>query len=118
MSVLYAFINQEYYKAWCDKYNHESTMATKLEYLKEFGTPILQYIDPQDESYIRLEKGHCVYLNFNYYTELRRRFPNISIKDPYEQEYEAGSFVRSIKTFVMNTLNKTGFRRFLPSNTA
>jgi hypothetical protein len=115
MSVLYAFINKEYYAAWCEKYNHASTFDTQLQYLKEFGTPILQYIDPQDDAYVRLEKGHCVCLNFNYYTELRRQFPKVRIHEAKEQDVAADSFARSIKQFVMKTLGKTSLRRYLPS---
>jgi hypothetical protein len=107
MSILYAFINQEYYEAWCEKYKYDSNEEKRLQFLKEFGTPIVQHIDPQSNQYVRLEKGHCVHLNFSYYTELRRQFPDICVKDYLEQETFAESFMRSIKTWALNFMNKT-----------
>jgi hypothetical protein len=111
MSILYAFINQDYFEAWCEKNNQEQTSQTRLQFLKEFGTPIIQYHDPQNDAYIHLEQGHCIHLNFNYYTELRRQFPDISVKEYLEQESSTESFMRSIKTWAMDILNKTMPRR-------
>lgn len=111
MSILYAFINQDYFEAWCEKNKHEQTIQTRLAFLKELGTPVIQYINPQNDSYIQLEQGHCVHLNFNYYTELRRQFPDVVMKNYLEQESSAESFMRSIKSWAMNFFNKTTTRR-------
>ena len=111
MSTLYAFINHEYFLAWCEKNKNENTSETQLQFLKEFGTPILQYIDPQSSSYVKLEQGHCIYINFNYYTELRKRFPIIEIQSTLEQENTAESFLRSTITWASNFLNRTILRR-------
>jgi hypothetical protein len=107
MSTLYAFINQEYFDAWCVKNNLEKTLETQLQFLKEFGSPILQYIDPGSSAYVKLEGGYCIYINFNYYTELRKRFPSVVLKGAIEQETAAESFLRSTVAWASKFLNKT-----------
>ena len=112
MSTLYAFINPEYYAVWCKEANVDDTNdENRHQFLKEFGTPIVHSVDPQSNSFLKLEKGHCIHLNFNYYTELRRRFPNTPIDAPLEQEAAADSFVRSIVSWVSGVVNKTILRR-------
>jgi hypothetical protein len=109
MSTLYAFINQEYFKAWCQETKVEPSFETQLEFMKQYGTPIIQYIDPQSDNFVTLEKGYCVHINFNYYTELRRRFPTLVLGDTFEQEIASDSIFRSILRWVMNTLSKTKY---------
>jgi hypothetical protein len=111
MSTLYAFINQEYFEAWCVKNNLQKNLETELQFLNEFGSPILQYTDPESSSYVKLEKGHCIYINFNYYVELRKRFPTVVLTGAIEQETAAESFLRSTVIWASNFLNKTIFRR-------
>jgi hypothetical protein len=107
MSTLYAFINQEYFKAWCQETNVEATFETQLEFMKQYGTPIIQYIDPQSENFLKLESGHCVHINFNYYTELRRCFPTLVLEKSYEQEIAEDSMFRSISRWTLNAMNTT-----------
>ena len=108
MSTLYAFINHEYFKAWCQETNVEHpTFETQLEFMKQYGTPIIQYIDPQSDNFLKLESGHCVHINFNYYTELRRRFPTLTLENSYEQEIGEDSLFRSISKWTLNAMNKT-----------
>ena len=107
MSTLYAFINQEYFKAWCQETSVEESFETQLEFMKQFGTPIIQYIDPQSDAFVTLEQGHCIHINFNYYTELRRRFPTLVVEGSYEQEIAADSIFRSISKWALNVMNKT-----------
>jgi hypothetical protein len=111
MSTLYAFINQEYFEAWCVKNDFEKSLETQIQFMNEFGSPILQYTDPESSSYVKLEKGHCIYINFNYYAELRKRFPAVVLTGAIEQETTAESFFRSTVTWASNFLNKTILRR-------
>ncbi len=60
---------------------------------------------------MKLEKGRCIYINFNYYTELRKRFPSVMLTGAIEQETAAESFLRSTVTWASNFLNKTILRR-------
>jgi hypothetical protein len=107
MSTLYAFINQEYFKAWCQETNVESSFETQLEFMKHFGTPIIQYIDPKSENFLKLDSGHCIHINFNYYTELRRRFPTLALENSYEREIATDTFFRSISKWTSNVFDRT-----------
>jgi hypothetical protein len=85
MSEFNAFVCEEYYDAWATVEVGAGRQPTQLRFLQEFGTPYLYYSQGGKKSlpnYITIPPGIGIRINFNYFSELGLRFPDISYVDP------------------------------------
>jgi hypothetical protein len=85
MSGFDAFVCQEYYEAWATAEVEAGRQPTQLRFLQEFGTPYLycsqgrKYTPP---NYITIPPGTGVRINFNYFSDMKQRFPETTYIDP------------------------------------
>lgn len=85
MSGFNAFVCEEYYDAWATAEIEARRQPTQLRFLQEFGTPSLfcsQEGKPLLPNYITIPPGTGIRMNFNYFSDLGLRFPNIKYVDP------------------------------------
>jgi hypothetical protein len=85
MSGFNAFVCDVYYDAWATAEVEAGRQPTQLRFLQEFGTPYLHYSQGHkytQPKYIIIPPGTGVRINFNYFSEMKLRFPNINYKDP------------------------------------
>lgn len=85
MSGFDAFVCEEYYDTWATAEVEAGRQPTQLRFLQEFGTPSLfcsQEGKSPLPSYITIPPGTGIRINFNYFSDLGLRFPNIRYVDP------------------------------------
>jgi len=78
MSGFYAFVCEEYYDAWATAEVEAGRQPTTLRFLHEFGTPSLYFSQGykyKQPNYIIIPPGTGVRINFNYFSDMKQRFP-------------------------------------------
>jgi hypothetical protein len=92
MSGFDAFVCQEYYEAWATAEVEDGRHPTQLRFLQEFGTPYLLYWSKERKytppKYITIPPGTGVRINFNYFSDMKQRFPETTYIDPNIQNIE------------------------------
>jgi hypothetical protein len=78
MSSLYAFVSEEYYDAWAVVEVESGRQPTQERFIQEFGTPLIAVVDGRP-GFVRLSSNAAVRVNFNYYSDLRFRFPKAAL---------------------------------------
>lgn len=78
MSSLYAFVSEEYYDAWAVVEVESGRQPTQEQFIQEYGTPLIAVVDGRP-GFVRLSSNAAVRVNFNYYSDLRFRFPKAAL---------------------------------------
>jgi hypothetical protein len=79
-----AFVCEEYYDAWASAEVEAGRQPTQLRFLQEFGTPYLFCSHGRknpNSNYIPIPPGTGVRMNFNYFSDMKIRFPDTPYVD-------------------------------------
>lgn len=100
MDKYYAFVSEEYYEVWAKNEIESGRLPTKLRFIHEFGTPNLYYSNgySKELNYIPIssEEKNNICINFNYYSDLSLRYPNVVTIDLPE----TNSFIKRIDVYI------------------
>ncbi len=80
MNMFYAFVSEEYYEAWATEEIESDRKPTQVRFVQTFGTPHLYFHEKEDsiwKHYIIINQEDKPCINYNYYPELRLRYPNV-----------------------------------------
>lgn len=85
MRVLHAYICEEYYGNWARQRESDGLSASKDEFLRTFGTPLITYSEcPSEEFYVVKDSGY-IRINANYHTDCREYRVAPPASQPSEQ---------------------------------
>lgn len=108
MSIVYAYMSQPHYDLWSKNEEEQGRVATKENFMKEFGTPLITFSADGRDGFHLLPQGSSIIVNFQYYNDLNKKFETLSFteKEKSKDNIHSDTFIhKSVGSFFDKVTN-------------